>query len=165
MSEGRSEFEEVVRSDKELHELLQRLQSGGNNEEQLTSSEPEVYTVEDIAEATGLHPDHVAKELSEMLREAREARIVDVLRDLEEPTHRVERPSPESVESINPIFRLNSVRALMERNKLEPKLPRRKLMTQSEERQSQVLTWVVLIILAMICAALLIRGMFFGGWY
>jgi len=148
MEQFRNEDREV-RDEAELRELLGRLDRTVEHVETLADNDPTHYTtVEDIAEALGLSPAFVADELRKLHAEHREAKLHSVLRELEEPIHRVERPGLNQSHHSDPIFRLKSVQALVERHHKEPTLPRR---DQTENKKAEEFsTRVGMIVLAAV---------------
>lgn len=145
---------EIVTED-ELRSLLLRLDGLGASE---TSGEGPI-TVEDVAEALDMDPQHVARELAAMHQERAEARLSQAMRELEEPLYRVERPATTQPHLTDPIFRLRSVRALMERNAGRPRLPRRAIEgDEHAHRMSTLAGAIVLIVALALVVALVWRG-------
>jgi hypothetical protein len=143
--------------------LVHRLQDRRLGEPKSTPSAPaDVVTVEDVAEALELSVADVAAELERMHREDREARLVGVLRELEEPRYRVERPAVVPAEATNPLHRLRSVQTLMERVSPTP-LVRRAPTVDPDERFGQRLGRWVLLGLAVLALALMAWGILRGA--
>ena len=138
-----------------LHELLARL----NEVEHFQPvSRTENITVEDVAEALHLDPEHVANELELILTEHREARITGVLRELEEPLYRVERTGHTAPDPLgNPLFKLRSVQILAERNRDKAVLPRRKVQETGSDKLGQHVGRFMLLLMAVLFAALGIK--------
>lgn len=138
-----------------LHELLARL----NEVEHFQPvSRTENITVEDIAEALHLDPDHVARQLETILTEHREARISGVLRELEEPLYRVERTGHAPPDPLgNPLFKLRSVQILAERNREKPVLPRRILQESKSDRLGHNVGRLMVLLTAILFFALGIK--------
>jgi len=118
-----------------------------------------VVTVEDVAEALGLEPNFVAAELADMRRQDIEARLVGVMRELEEPLYRVERTSPELRRDANPLLKLRSVRELMERNRPQLELPRRPKQSAYELRREREQSQRTLFILIGIAVLIVLIGL------
>ncbi len=135
-----------------LHELLRRLNEVEPYE---PVSRTEKITVEDIAEALNLDPNHVANELETILEEHRDARLAGVIRELEEPLYRVERMG-HSVQSEldNPIFKLRSVKILTEKNRLKPELPRRTIKESHSDKMGHLIGKLMLILMFALMALL-----------
>ncbi|MFZ4506969.1 MAG: hypothetical protein ACOYON_04645 [Fimbriimonas sp.] len=126
-----------------MRELLERIHQRESALAEITQSHPNQVTVEDIAEALDLDPEEVARELEQMHREHREARISGVLRELEEPLYRVERPAPSSQDSMsNPLLKMRSIRTLSDRLNA-PVLPRRKKVDHSDNPHAWVGTAIM----------------------
>lgn len=138
-----------------LHELLSRL----NEVEQFKPvTRTENITVEDVAEALHLDPDHVAQELEAILTEHREARISGLLLELEEPLYRVERTGHTPHDPLgNPLFKLRSVQILAERNRERPALPRRKLQETTSDRLGHHVGRFMVLLMAVLFSALGIK--------
>ena len=150
------EDDRTIHDDQELRELLDRLHaSQGLVDEVHAASPEEKVTVEDIAEALGMHPEDVARELARLHQEHREARLHGALKELEEPLYRVERPAVSGGDKLDPIFRLRSVQMLMDRNK-ETELLRRPVV---KERESKASHWVgMLVVWLVVLAAVYLIG-------
>lgn len=161
MELGRDELRHQVVSDPEtLHELLARL---NDPDDRRILSRPEEITVEDIAEALGLDPNYVAKELEEIYEEHRIAKLSGVLRELEEPLYRVERPG-HSVEPSgeNPFSKMRSVQILAERNKSKPVVPRR-VETGRDEMVAKWIGYFVLGGMTLMTAILIAKVVLAGN--
>lgn len=144
-----------IASEDELRALLLRLDGLGVQ----TSPSERKITVEDVAEALDMDPEHVARELERLHQEQLEARLSQTMRELEEPLYRVERPATTHSPTSDPIFRLRSVRALMERNAEKPQLPRRVLEGDEQARRmSTMIGAAVLIVALLLVVALVFRG-------
>jgi hypothetical protein len=106
------------------------------------------YTVDDVAEVLNMPVETVIRHLMEMRAKDREARLSGILRELEEPTHRVERPSTSAMPTGDPIFRTRAVQELMARQEEEtPVIPRRKYFEDRETRQEMVMGRIILYVL------------------
>ncbi len=162
MDQQFSNTNEQIQNDAELRMLIERLETTTNHHIELLDNKIEhpIITVEDVAEATGFDPKFVEQELRKMHNELREARLVGVLRELEEPLYRVERPSINTDSKSDPIFRLKTVRKLMDRHNEAPVLSRRKISTAKEDAESAKLTRIVLITMAILCFALMVWGIY-----
>ena len=138
-----------------LHELLARLNEAEHFQ---PVSRSENITVEDVAEALHLDPDHVANELEMILTEHREARITGVLRELEEPLYRVERTGHTAPDPLgNPLFKLRSVQILAERNRDKSVLPRRKVQETNSDKLGQHVGRFMVLLIAVLFAVLGIK--------
>ena len=139
-----------------LHELLSRL----NEVEQFNPvTRTENVTVEDIAEALNLDPEHVARELELILTKHREARYSAVLRELEEPLYRVERTGHTPPDPLgNPLYKLRSVQILAERNREKPIFPRRKIEETKSDKVSASVGSVMIILVAVLMVILAIKA-------
>ncbi|MDX2065149.1 MAG: hypothetical protein SFX74_05350 [Fimbriimonadaceae bacterium] len=146
----------------EVSPLVGRLQMQRLGEPRPEPEMRDIVTVEDIAEALDLPVETVAAELERMHTEDREARLVGVLRELEEPLYRVERPAVTPAETVNPLHRLRSVQTLIERARPVP-LVRRAMTVDADERFGQQLGRWVLLIFAALFIALLVWGLWRGA--
>ena len=160
------EFERVGRQDREitdstiLHELLARL---NDPDDERILSRPEVITVEDVAEALHLDPDFVAEELQAIYEEHRLARLSGVIRELEEPLYRVERPGHSILDQTdNPLYKLRSVQILSERNRGQDVLPRRK-KKEEEDKVTKVVSYVILGSMTLLLILIVCRAIFAGS--
>lgn len=134
-----------IESDEELRLLLERLHRADSLEE-----EAERYhqlgkiTVEDVAEAVGMHPDVVAQELDSMHQEWMESKVAGVLRELEEPLYRVERPGTEIKSGLDsPLLRMKSVQTLASKLR-EDRTIDRKRIDHSPSKQDRLIANVIL---------------------
>ena len=141
-----------------LHELLARL---NDPDDERILSRPEVITVEDVAEALHLDPDYVAAELRAIYEEHRLARLSGVIRELEEPLYRVERPGHNVLDSSNnPLYKLRSVQILADRNK-ETELPRRPKHSE-QDRVAQFVSYLILGGMAIVMIFVIGKVLFAG---
>jgi len=148
-----------LESDTELRDLLIRLDNFSADGDSFSERHRDVVTVEDVAEALGLEPNFVAAELADMRRQDIEARLVGVMRELEEPLYRVERTSPELRRDANPLLKLRSVRELMERNRPQLELPRRPKQSAEELRREREQSQRTLFILIGIAVLIVLIGL------
>lgn len=149
----------VINDDAELHDLLQRLGNSQGLVDQIEFEPQHVITVEDVAEATGLSPKLVADELMAILNERREASISDVLRELEAPTYRVERPDVVRPDRLDAVFRTRSVQALMDRAK-EKQLPHRPNVEEKTPYWVHVVGMSIVWLVVTVAAVALLRAVF-----
>ena len=159
MESGEELLHVELESDFELRDLLLRLENFSAEGDVLSKRDRDVVTVEDVAEALGLEPDFVAAELADMRRQDVEARLVGVMRELEEPLYRVERTSPELRAEANPLLKLRSVRELMERNRRTFELPRRPSQSAEEVRREREHSQRTLYILIGIAVLIVLVGL------
>jgi hypothetical protein len=159
MESGEELLHVELESDGELRDLLLRLENFSGEGDVLSKRQRDVVTVEDVAEALGLEPEFVASELADMRRQDIEARLVGVMRELEEPLYRVERTSPELRRDANPLLKLRSVRELMERNRPQLELPRRPKQSAEELRREREQSQRTLFILIGIAVLIVLIGL------
>ncbi len=159
MESGEELLRGEIENDDELRHLLHRLDNFSGEEEVVSRRSRDVITVEDVAETLGLDPDFVATELADMRRQDLEARLVGVMRELEEPLYRVERTSPELRQEANPLLKLRSVRELMERNRRAIELPRRPSQSPEELRREREQSQRTLFILIGIAILIVLFGL------
>jgi hypothetical protein len=159
MESGEELLHVELESDGELRDLLLRLENFSGEGDVLSKRQRDVVTVEDVAEALGLEPEFVASELVDMRRQDIEAMLVGVMRELEEPTYRVERTSPELRRDANPLLKLRSVRELMERNRPQLELPRRPKQSAEELRREREQSQRTLFILIGIAVLIVLIGL------
>ncbi len=156
---GEEQPEKVIQTDADLHELLQRLGRSQGLLDQIVIEPRQSITVEDVAEATGLSPQVVADELKEMISERREACLSDVLRELESPRYRVERPDTARVDRLDAVFRTRTVQTLMERAK-EKTLPHRPKVVEKTPYWVHVLGMAIVWLVVTAAAIGLLRAIF-----
>lgn len=139
-----------------LQELLARL----NEVDHYTPvSRTDKVTVEDIAEALNLDPEHVAEELEFILDEHRNARLSGVIRELEEPLYRVERTGHAVHDPHgNPLYKLRSVQLLTEKNRERPKLPRREMVETRSDRLGFLVGRFMIILMFVLMVVLTIKA-------
>ncbi len=159
MESGEELLHGELESDTELRDLLVRLENFSADGDSFSEWHRDVVTVEDVAEALGLEPNFVAAELADMRRQDIEARLVGVMRELEEPLYRVERTSPELRRDANPLLKLRSVRELMERNRPQLELPRRPKQSAEELRREREQSQRTLFILIGIAVLIVLIGL------
>lgn len=159
MESGEELLHVELESDGELRDLLIRLENFSADGDSFSERHRDVVTVEDVAEALGLEPNFVAAELADMRRQDIEARLVGVMRELEEPLYRVERTSPELRRDANPLLKLRSVRELMERNRPQLELPRRPKQSAEELRREREQSQRTLFILIGIAVLIVLIGL------
>lgn len=159
MESGEELLHGELESDIELRDLLVRLENFSADGDSFSERHRDVVTVEDVAEALGLEPNFVAAELADMRRQDIEARLVGVMRELEEPMYRVERTSPELRRDANPLLKLRSVRELMERNRPQLELPRRPKQSAEELRREREQSQRTLFILIGIAVLIVLIGL------
>jgi len=159
MESGEELLHVELESDVELRDLLLRLENFSGEGDSFSERHRDVVTVEDVAEALGLEPNFVAAELADMRRQDIEARLVGVMRELEEPLYRVERTSPELRRDANPLLKLRSVRELMERNRPQLELPRRPKQSAEELRREREQSQRTLFILIGIAVLIVLIGL------
>lgn len=126
--------EHILGSDEEARALIKRLDNLHREMDTYPECPNNHITVEDIAEALHLPVDHVLGELNRMRAEDSQAHFNQVLRELEEPLHRVERPGTAQSDRLDPIFRTKTVTQLMERAQ-QKELPRRKVVVNDSENE------------------------------
>lgn len=152
--------ENVLREVPDL-ETLQELLSRLNEVEHYTPvSRTDKITVEDIAEALNLNPEHVARELEAILEDHRDARLAGVIRELEEPLYRVERAGHQVHDPLgNPLYKLRSVQMLTEKNRAKTELPRRELEETDSDRLGHWIGKFMIILMFALMAILVIKAL------
>ncbi len=157
----RSNPKSEIASDEELRILLERLQRAESLEEE-TARYHQIgkITVEDVAEAVGMHPDVVAQELDAMHQEWMEARVSGVLRELEEPLYRVERPGTEIKSGLDsPLLRLKSVQTLAGKLREDSKITRKKI-DHSPSKQDRLIANFILAGFGILFGILAIKAVY-----
>ncbi|MCH8979290.1 MAG: hypothetical protein IH945_08620 [Armatimonadetes bacterium] len=117
-------------------------------------------TVEAIAEAADVSEDEVITALSRVRREDERARVARVIRELEEPTHRVERPGHASTD---PVVNHPSLKRGLRFSDILDHLPRpgvkkrRMQKMTKEERIAAFVSYVILLAVTSAVVVLLVR--------
>lgn len=99
----------------ELRPLLEALDTDFPQEINPKFDHPRVC---DVAEALSKDPHHVARVLAELRAREREARLVEVLTELESPLHRVERPGLSQSDPgsrHNPAIRFGTISTILDK--------------------------------------------------
>ncbi len=150
-----------IASDEELRLLLERLHRAESLEEE-TARYHQIgkITVEDVAEAVGMHPDLVAQELDAMHQEWMESRVSGVLRELEEPLYRVERPGNEVKSGLDsPLLRMKSVQTLASKLREDRQIDRKKV-DHSPSKQDRLIANVILAGFGILFGVLAIKAVY-----
>lgn len=160
---GKSNPKSEIASDEELRILLERLQRAETLEEETARyHELGKITVEDVAEAVGMHPDVVAQELDAMHQEWMESRVSGVLRELEEPLYRVERPGVEIKSGLDsPLLRMKSVQTLASKLREDSTINRKKV-DHTPSKQDRLIANFILAGFGILFGILAIKAVYFA---
>lgn len=146
-------------SSSELRLLLERIEPRDEFADALDRKIPDdTVTVHSISEATGLHPEDVLDMLCEIRQRHAEAGLADRLRQLEEPTFRVERPGHaphDHFKSHPPLTRVGIFSSILE-DVVKATRPRIKQHSESDRKHFNASTLVAVILL--ISLALIVIG-------
>lgn len=128
-----SDEDQILRSDEELYALLKRLEP--DRIEPIDDHHRDGhYHADDIAEALGISVEDVLRELQELRSEHRTAKLAGVLKELEEPLYRVERPSSTNEPKVDAVMRTRAARLLADRIQDKIQLPRRRAVEDQDEK-------------------------------
>lgn len=111
-SELRILFERINRTDEEQFEQAHQI-----------SPHDDWVTINAFCEVTGHHPEDVQRILEDIRRKDLHAKLATRLRELEEPTFRVERPGHSIQNSHEPLLRQQQINSMLD--KLLPQKPLR----------------------------------------
>lgn len=112
-------------------------------------------TVEAICEATGHRPDEVQRVLEKLRREDLASRISTQLRELEEPTFRVERPGHHKPSASAPMIRFEQINTILDRIAPANKSTRHKIAL-STSKSEQVVSSIGAVIALLIVLGILV---------
>lgn len=101
----------------ELRALLERLECPDEFELALSRVDADTVTVASVSEATGIRPGEILKLLEEIRERHTEAKLAEAIRDMEAPTHAVERPGkppPDGLRRLPPLERTKMFSSLID---------------------------------------------------
>jgi hypothetical protein len=101
----------------ELRALLERLECPDDFELALDRVDTDTVTVAAICEATGIRANEILKLLEEIRERHTEAKLAEAIREMEAPTHSVERPgraAPDGLRRLPPLERTKMLSSLID---------------------------------------------------